>query len=501
MSGISQGPRRLLGFFAAATSVITSLVLASAAVAAPTTAAVGTAESQMVGVLSSQLSAYATTYGPYSSGEWLDTQDSCWACADGGAATAAATSYVLTGASDATLFAEATDTINTAITTRQTPSGEFEDTPGETSSVDGIMTIFFGAELGTTYQILLPYLPAAEASAWRSSLAATATYLINDKDISWYANGNITLAVTEIEFLAWKGTGGSQYLAAYNTALNFVIAPPQTRWPGCGLIITKAPSRSDGSDGAGYFAEIGPGGTGFDPEYTELQLEVASQLYLLSGDPRVGRLVNLITNQLTPLVNAQNQLNTSGGTRHTQQNRYVDFMTPAFAVLSLFGGRDDLDNMFSTEAAAEVADYNESWQEYNAVYRRSLGNDVSVSALADAMWASSHTLIDQLTSATATTTGILLPVSTSPSTQPTTVTTTTTSAPTTTATGTTTAYPVPTRIPVKTKPQVNVTRTVSKTAGRGPTARAQKSAHRKARRKHARSSRHYHRARHRSRRG
>jgi hypothetical protein len=396
--------------------LVFSLLSASSALATPRATTVASDRSTMTGILTRELHAYATREGPFSNGSWANPDSTCWGCDDGGPATAAATAYVLTGHDNPTLLDQAEETINAAIDTRQAPDGGFEDTPGDPATVDGIQTIFFGVQFGATYQILLPYLSAVDARRWKAGLVALGDYLIVTKNTTWYANGNINLAITEIEYLAWKGTGHAQFLSAYNTALGFVIAPPQSRWPGDGLIITRAPRRADGSDGAGYFAETGVGSPGFDPEYTEVQLEIASGLYLFSGDPRVLRLVNLLTNQLRPLVNAQNELDTSGGTRHTETDRHVEFMTPAYAVLSLFGRRSDLDRIMTTEANAEARDYNESWEDDNPVYRRALGNDVSISALADAMWQGSHTLTDQLLSPTATTAGILAPKTLSSST-------------------------------------------------------------------------------------
>jgi hypothetical protein len=400
-------PRRPLIAVMTTVGLAFSLLSASSALATPTATTVASDRSTMTGILMSELHAYAGTEGPFSNGNWANPQSTCWGCDDGGPATAAATAYVLTGRDNATLLHEAEETINAAIDTRQAPDGGFEDTPGNPATVDGIQTIFFGVQFGATYQVLLPYLSAVDARRWQAALVALGNYLIVTKNTTWYANGNINLATTEIEYLAWKGTGRPRFLSAYDTALNFVIAPPQSRWPGDGLIITQTPTRADGSDGAGYFAETGVGGPGFDPEYTELQLEVASGLYLFSGDPRALRLVNLLTNQLRPLVNGQNELDTSGGTRHTGSGRSVEFMTPAYTVLSLFAGRSDLDTLMTTEATAEARDYHESWQTYNPVYRRALGNDISTSALAEAMWQESHKLTDQLLSPTAVTTGIL----------------------------------------------------------------------------------------------
>jgi hypothetical protein len=93
---------------------------------------------------------------------------------------------------------------------------------------------------------------------------------------------------------------------------------------------------------AGYLAESGGGAPGFDPEYAGTQLDVASRLYVLSGDPRALRLANLLTNAVLPRVGGTWLLDTSGGTRHPLPDRHVPFTTPALAALAWLGGRSDL---------------------------------------------------------------------------------------------------------------------------------------------------------------
>ena len=74
--------------------------------------------------------------------------------------------------------------------------------------------------------------------------------------------------------------------------------------------------------------ETGPGGTGYDPECTQLALDVLTRFYVLSGDRKVLRLDNLLTNQALTGVNDKWNLLTTG-TRHTEPNRYVPFTTAA----------------------------------------------------------------------------------------------------------------------------------------------------------------------------
>jgi hypothetical protein len=372
-------------------------VLAGSARAAMDPAAVSGLRTNSQALLGTVINSYASTAGPYANGVWGTPDPTCWGCDNGGPATAAATLFVLTGRSNATLLTMAERTVDRLVATRQSADGGFEDVPGVSSSENEVANLFFGVEFGTIYQLLLPNLSAAEAVRWQRSLAAEADWLVRGKNLVWYTNGNINVALVEFMYLVWKATAQPQYLQDYNQAWTFLVSPPQNLWPGAGLILTKVPHAADGSDGAGYLTETGAGGRGFDAEYTSLQLDVTSRLYLLSGDPRALRLTNLLLNQLMPRINSQFLLDTSGGTRHPEVGRQVDFMTSAFTVLSLFGGRSDLASKAAAELNAETADYTtQPWQTYNPVFRRALGNDVSASALADALGLSSHTLQNQL---------------------------------------------------------------------------------------------------------
>jgi hypothetical protein len=193
--------------------------------------------------------------------------------------------------------------------------------------------MFFGVEMGTVLTEVAPALDPGRQAAWTDSLARAADYVVNGGFSTWYANGNLNLGDVELLYLAWRATGAPRFQTAYESAWSFVLAPPQDKFPGDGLRIVKEPSNPDGSDGAGYLAENGPGGVGFDAEYSELQLDVASRLYLLSGDARALRLANLLVNMLLPRVGSDWLLDTSGGTRHTEPNRKVPFLTSALAVL------------------------------------------------------------------------------------------------------------------------------------------------------------------------
>ncbi len=190
-------------------------------------------EANVLGFLNSELQAYATTLGPFQNGVWISPDNTCWACNNGGPATAAATTYELDGRNQPQLLSEAEQTINTAIATRQNAAGSFSGPAGDTQSA-GVATMFFGLEFGTTYHLLAPDLDAATRARWQASLAAAANYLITSGNTTWYVNGNINLGYTEFLYLVWQATGNTTFEQAFNASWNFTMSPPQNRFPGSG---------------------------------------------------------------------------------------------------------------------------------------------------------------------------------------------------------------------------------------------------------------------------
>jgi hypothetical protein len=372
---LRRGLARVPWLLALAMLVLAGAKPGSAAAAAPAAAA------QSLALLTSEVSAYAGALGAYRNGIWATSNNLCWACNQGGPATAAATVYMLTGKSHPNLLREAEATVDTAIATRQLPDGAFAGPPGDPQSPE-VATMFFGVEEGNIYLELSPVLDRVRRARWQASIAAAASYLIHHGNLTWYTSGNINLGNAELFYLASKATGSSVFAGAYQQALSFAISPPQDRWPRRGLMIVRQPTRADGSDGAGYLTETGAGGTGYDTEYTQLQLDIASRVYLLSGDPRLLHLSNLLVNMLLPRINSSFMLNTSGGTRHTEHAREVPLLTSAFAVLGLHGGRGDLVPLIIPELAELQQAYADPINDHGEVYRRALGNDVSVIALA-----------------------------------------------------------------------------------------------------------------------
>ena len=289
-------------------------------------------------------------------GLWIGGDAVQWRSNSGpGLAAAAVAAYD----GDATLRSDAEQTFDTLIAEHQQPNGSFTAVAGtadpQSAPVD---TMFFVSNLGMALWALRGQMPAAEAARWASAIAGGANYLVANGNLTYYTNGNICIGNALVMAEAFWATGNPMYETYYQQALSFAEHPTLPRWAGFGLQITRAPTQPNGSDGAGYFAESGGGAPGFDANYTLLQLDQLTRLYLVTGSPDILRLMNLEINQLMPLVDTSTwELDTSGGTRHPQPDRYVPFSTPALAVLALYGGRTDLLGYVSSQLATSEADY------------------------------------------------------------------------------------------------------------------------------------------------
>jgi hypothetical protein len=310
----------------------------------------------------------------YANGNWYGTNGpSCWYCYDS-AAVGAATLGSQRGA-DPNLKQVAIDTFDTAIAEHQLPDGAFADAGG---AADGIGTGFFTVDLGIAYLELRSALPPSTRGRWSAAVEKAADYVIDSGDANWYANGNVTLRQTEVLWLAWSITRLPRFERAYNAEWQFTISPPQRRWPGFGLRITKAPTRSDGSDGAGYLAESGGDTPGFDPSYSDAQLDTATDLWVLTRDPRYLRMMNLLFNQLRPRIGSDWTLNATGGTR---KNYMTPFMSPAVSVLATSGDRPQLAGEVSSQLHMIELEYQQSERFTNINFFKGFGSWISMPLL------------------------------------------------------------------------------------------------------------------------
>jgi hypothetical protein len=271
-------------------------------------------------------------------------------------------------------------TFSDAIHTRQRADGSFLN-PALPSQGSGIPTLFFGVELGEAYIELRSTLPPATRQLWSDTLRRAAGVLLGQGLLTYYVNGNINLQFTELLWDAWQASGDPVLHGDYERAWAFTLAPGG-RWSGFGLIVTRHGHGPNGSTSSGYLTESNGGAPGFDPEYTQLQADEAARLYVLSHDRRALLLMNLLTNQLLPRATPSFLLNTSGGSRHPQPDRFVPFTDSALPVLAWSRARTDLLGSVPRQfrEVRQILCQNLVFP-YAPLYR-AMGNELSVALLA-----------------------------------------------------------------------------------------------------------------------
>lgn len=285
----------------------------------------------------------------FADGRWNRPGEQCMRC-DVGPGVAAAALWRVTGATRWRDLAYAT--FDAAIARHTFPDGSF-GYPAQSSAGSDTQTVYAALNLALARHLLVGSnaLSGERATRWTAALKAAADWLERNGNLSWYTNGNISLANAAVMGMTWRATGDVRYRTLYDQAFAFAGAPDQVKWPGAGFRFTRAGTAADGADGAGYFTESGPGGVGYDADYTLLQLDIAAAMAVVLGDDRSVRTTNLLLNQLlTTTDRATWQLDTSGGTRHTAQGRRVPFRTGGLAV-AVAAGRTDLAEAGAAQAA------------------------------------------------------------------------------------------------------------------------------------------------------
>jgi hypothetical protein len=312
---------------------------------------------------------------------------------DSGPGTEAAFLWHYTGENNSTLFNRAEGTFN------YQAANDIESNGDMTGGVQ-----FYGNQLTDIYLQLEDGLSVATKASWQASINKFMNFLINNgsdpdtynsttcvlspsSNFTYYINGNQNLGEATLAYKAWLITGNSCYKTIYNESMNFALypdvsSPPsisslplpavdestQTeeggRWKGYGLMETKVPTNSSCSNGSGYLTEKGSGAPGYDPDYTDFQLSLASELYILTNkSPTVLCLANLLANQQLQHIdndgitgsnngmpyedtttngcssNGPWVLDALGGSRHNLCQG--DFIS-GFITLAWIGGRTDL---------------------------------------------------------------------------------------------------------------------------------------------------------------
>jgi hypothetical protein len=302
------------------------------------------------------IAAYATPHGSpiqwYDRGEWVIPRTGfSVAYAQGGGATSCALAYKASGS--ICHYAMTLASLDFALSRYLHADGQFYISGAVAPGID---TMMFACELGMCLLVLEDRLDTAhrEHYAWAMAQMGDVT-LHNAK---WWSNGNINSGYALVLYLAWRTTGQDRFKTAYAAQMKFLLTT-DSRSPGCGLVLMKRDTKPDGSDGRGYLTEsTKPNGVGYDPEYTQTQLDVLTRLYLVSGDTVALRLMNLLANQLLATLKPGSpfQIDKTGGSRHPTGT--VAMTTGALDVLSRHGRKD----LVPTAA--------EQWKVIDAAYRQ-----------------------------------------------------------------------------------------------------------------------------------
>jgi hypothetical protein len=306
----------------------------------------------------------------YANGVWHEPGSDCFWCLDAAATAAAVLARERAGA-DPRLLSVARRTLSREILEYQRRDGSWDGT--------GIVTGFVAVELGTTYLELRDVLDPGTKANWVRAIRRAAEFIIRSKHLTWYTNGNVNLRNAAVMWLAWQITGDPVYVADYETEWRFALHPPQSRWRGFGLRITRIPRRADGADGAGYLAESGGGAPGFDPEYTMTQLDGATSMWVLSHDRRWLWLMNLLFNQLRPRIDRTFTLDATRGSRHDHR---IPFYSAGLAVLYYSGDRPDLGRLVPGDLARLSAEYRNRGNYTSQNFYRGLSGWLSMIVLA-----------------------------------------------------------------------------------------------------------------------
>jgi hypothetical protein len=308
----------------------------------------------------------------FDAGLW-HSQPPCWTCDLSPGEIAAIVSHAYPA--DPRFRTWAVATMEAAIRDHDQPDGSFGDHGGNTAGNE-IPTIWTVNALATTYVELGNGLQAETRMRWRRVIARAASWLA--PKVGYYVNGNINLSLTLAMYLAARVTGERAFTTAYQRSWSFTLRPRGARWAGFGLHVTRAPRRSDGSDGAGYLAEARPKKPGFDPHYTGVQAAVAAELFAISHQRGPRRLLNLLMNELLLRTNRRTLTITNGvGTRRTSSEGQGRFESPTIPIAALVAGRSDLIPLIPRQLGLAGTDFRN--------YVRS-GNDQN-SVIGDYAWA------------------------------------------------------------------------------------------------------------------
>jgi hypothetical protein len=264
-------------------------------------------------------------------GVWHPSEP-CWRC---GTEIGTVAAMLARETGSTTYLSEAIATFDTTLARHREPNGSF----GPPATGDHFSTEAEVVTMGTAYLELRALLPSRLRAAWKRDISAAAAQV--EPNLDFYVNGNVNLQETLAMYVAWLVTKSPRFLADYDQSWAFTLAPGPG-WPGYGIHYTRVPTKRSGVNGAGYLAEgDGVGLPGYDAHYTLLQQDYVAELYALSRQNRVLRLLNLLFNQVRPGIDPHNMSISYGpGSRHPS-GAVALFGSPSLPVLA-FADRPDL---------------------------------------------------------------------------------------------------------------------------------------------------------------
>jgi hypothetical protein len=314
---------------------------------------------------------YQTTLGEmvrkrqFVAGVWHPSEP-CWRC---GTEIGTVAAMLARETNSRVYLSEAIATFNTTLARHRNPNGSF----GPPLTGDHFSTEAEVVTMGTAYLELRTLLPSGLRAAWKTDISAAAAQV--EPNLHFYVNGNVNLQETLAMYIAWLVTDNSRYLADYNQSWGFTLRPGPS-WPGYGLHYTRTPTQRSGANGAGYLAEQGgTGAPGYDPHYTLLQQDYAAELYALSRQGRVLRLLNLLFNQVRPGINPHNMsISYGAGSRHPTGSVAL-FDSSSLPVLA-FADRPDLLWLVPRQLKRLTLDFT-SYAESDNIQDQPIGNYVA----------------------------------------------------------------------------------------------------------------------------
>lgn len=349
----------------------------------PKTAAVAlsTADREMSDFVTAVMVSQAKAPGASGTSPYSWAGQKCPRC-DMGPAVAQATKAARTG--DGPALNYAVQGFNKTISSYQHPSGAF----GGTSADDAMETMWNANQIGFAALLLKPQISKAQYDRWAKSVTGAANYLVKNKNLTWYTNGNVVLGNALTMALAARlstGDAAAIFTTHYQNAIDFSVAPTG-RWAGRGLRFTKGTSAAD-PDARGYFTEEGSNNgrteIGFDPEYTLVQMEHLASIAVVTGDKDVLGYLNALYNQLETRLDKSSWLyDSSGGTRkgapdYSSTRSVAPFDTGSLSVLANLGGRDDL----KTYLVSQRKTYEQTYKRAGDRYRFAFGWATALTSL------------------------------------------------------------------------------------------------------------------------